>query len=175
MTIRAFNLKRTETSSYEKIKLKYCIARNCWDAFKYVYCCHGESTTICCMVLTDSCTRPLCDAVSFKELRVPPPSYFLQNTNWSVVVCCHYFSVILHTTDQSDERSHTSSLLSVRSAVFGGFLSKCFHASTSKPLIYSQSGDSAPPRSRQMDRQPPHWWPHGDSRPPERGFTTNTF
>lgn len=51
------------------------------DHSSKVSCFHAESSTLCCMALTDSYTRPACHKVSFKKLYFLPPSYFLVNTD----------------------------------------------------------------------------------------------
>lgn len=109
-----------------------------------LYCYHGESATLCCVALTDSCTRPVCDEVSLKKLYSLPPSYFLvNNTNWSVIIWCHKSLV-----QQCVVLSVHLSVLVVLS------IAKCAMLSHLNTHLDSQTGDCASHRALRWNISP---------------------
>jgi len=155
-------------------------------------CFHGDGTTLRCVVLTDSCTRPVGDEVSLKKRHFLPPSYFLGNANWSVTICCHYFSSScnqwINQTRPHIRAACSSGLCSVccarcvvlgvlcsvccaRCVVLGVHLGVLVVSSIAKcamppPLKHSfrLSVGGPPPTEHSDGPSAPYWWAHCEFR-----------
>lgn len=103
---------------------------------------------------------PVCDEVSSKKLCFLPSSYFLVNTNWSVIICCHYFPLIAQTMNHT--RGPRTAVCRVHLGALVVFInSKVRHASTSKHSFRLSVG-TLPHAEHSDGPSAPYWWPHSD-------------